>query len=83
LEDVHSEGVELSFRQVSGLRPFVVAEVNGCPVSLMVHSNAGFRAMVTHEVATRADLHLARRSSEPTTESRRSAGSAVAAAPLR
>jgi hypothetical protein len=59
LNGVHSDGVELSFRQVSGLRPFVPAEVNGCPVSLMVHSNAGFRAMVTHDVASRAGMHLA------------------------
>jgi hypothetical protein len=56
---VHSDGVELTFRQVSGLRPFVAAEVDGHPVSLMVHSNAGFRAMVTHDVATRAALRLA------------------------
>ena len=56
---MHSEGVELTFRQVSGLRPFVTAEVDGHPVSLMVHSNAGFRAMVTHDVATRAGLRLA------------------------
>jgi hypothetical protein len=52
------DGVELSFRQVSGLRPFVAAAVNGCPVSLMVHSNAGFRAMVTHDAAARAGLRL-------------------------
>lgn len=56
---MRSDGVELTFRQVSGLRPFVVAEVDGYPVSLMVHSNAGFRAMVTHDVATRAGLRLA------------------------
>ena len=56
---MHSEGVELTFRQVSGLRPFVAAEVDGHPVSLMVHSNAGFRAMVTHDVATRARLRPA------------------------
>jgi hypothetical protein len=53
------DGVELTFRQVSGLRPFVAAEVGGLPVSLMVHSNAGFRAMVTHDVAARASLDLA------------------------
>jgi hypothetical protein len=56
---VTSDGVELTFRQVSGLRPFVTAEVSGLPVSLMVHSNAGFRAMVTHDVATRAGLEPA------------------------
>jgi hypothetical protein len=56
---VHSDGIELTFRQVSGLRPFVAAEVDGHPVSLMVHSNAGFRAMVTHDVAARAGLRLA------------------------
>ncbi len=56
---MHSDGVELSFRQVSGLRPFVAAEVDDAPVSLMVHSNAGFRAMVTHDVATRAGLRRA------------------------
>jgi hypothetical protein len=56
---VTSDGVELTFRQVSGLRPFVGAEVSGLPVSLMVHSNAGFRAMVTYDVATRAGLDLA------------------------
>jgi hypothetical protein len=55
---VHVDGVELTFRRVSGLRPFVVAEIDGHPVSLMVHSNAGFRAMVTHDVATRAGLRL-------------------------
>ena len=53
------DGVELTFRQVSGLRPFVAAEVDGLPVSLMVHSNAGLRAMVTHDVAARAGLELA------------------------
>lgn len=53
------DGVGLTFRQVSGLRPFVAAEVDGLPVSLMVHSNAGFRAMVTHDVAARAGLDLA------------------------
>ena len=52
-------GVELTFRQVSGLRPFVMAEVNGLLVSLMVHSNASFRAMVTHDVAARAGLPAA------------------------
>lgn len=56
---MHRDGVELTFRQVSGLRPFVAAEVDGHPVSLMVHSNAGFRAMVTHDVAARAELRLA------------------------
>jgi len=53
-----TDGAELDFRQVSGLRPFVVAEVDGHPVSLMVHSNAGFRAMVTHDVARRIGLRL-------------------------
>ena len=53
------DGVELTFRQVSGLRPFVTAEVDGLAVSLMVHSNASFRAMVTHDVAARAGLDLA------------------------
>ena len=33
---VTSDGVELTFRQVSGLRPFVRAQVSGLPVSLMV-----------------------------------------------
>jgi hypothetical protein len=56
---VDTDVVELTFRQVSGLRPFVTAEVDGLPVSLMVHSNAGFRAMVTHDVAARAGLDLA------------------------
>lgn len=54
-----SDGVELTFRQVSGLRPFVSAEIDGRPVSLMVHSNAAFHAMVTHDVAARAGLRLA------------------------
>jgi hypothetical protein len=52
------DDVELTFRQVSGLRPFVSADVDGLPVSLMVHSNAGFRAMVTPDVAVRAGLDL-------------------------
>jgi len=56
---VDGEGVGLTFRQVSGLRPFVAAEVGRLPVSLMVHSNAGFRAMVTPDVAARAGLQLA------------------------
>ncbi|QNN54615.1 hypothetical protein [Nocardioides mesophilus] len=56
---MHRDGVELTFRQVSGLRPFVAAEVDGHAVSLMVHSNAGFRAMVTHDVAARTGLWLA------------------------
>ena len=54
-----TNGVELTFRQVSGLRPFVTAEVDGLAVRLMVHSNASFRAMVTHDVAARAGLDLA------------------------
>lgn len=53
------DAVALTFRRVSGLRPFVAAEVSALPVSLMVHSNAGFRAMVTHDVAARAGLELA------------------------
>ena len=53
------DAVPLTFRQVSGLRPFVSAELSGLPVSLMVHSNAGFRAMITHDVAARAGLVLA------------------------
>lgn len=56
---MQSEGVGLTFREVSGLRPFVAAEVAGLPVSLMVHSNASFAAMVTHDVARRAGLRLA------------------------
>jgi hypothetical protein len=56
---VDDDAVPLTFRQVSGLRPFVAAEVSGLPVRLMVHSNAGFRAMVTHDVAARAGLALA------------------------
>lgn len=56
---MHDDAVPLTFRQVSGLRPFVAVEVSGLPVSLMVHSNAGFRAMVTHDVAARAGLELA------------------------
>ena len=52
-------GVQLTYRQVSGLRPFVSAEINGHPVSLMVHSNASFSAMVTYDVAARAGLELA------------------------
>ena len=58
LRRVDGGGVELSFREVSGLRPFVAAQVGGEQVSLMVHSNAGFRAMVTHDVASRAGLRL-------------------------
>ena len=56
---MRGHGVELTFKEVSGLRPFVAAEVDGHPVSLMVHSNAGFRAMVTHDVASLAGLRLA------------------------
>jgi gag-polyprotein putative aspartyl protease len=56
---VHSAGVELTLRQVSGLRPFVGGEVNGHRVDFMVHSNASFGAMVTHDVAARARLRLA------------------------
>ena len=56
---MHGDGVAMTFRQVSGLRPFVPAEIDGHPVSLMVHSNAGFQAMVTHAVAARVGLRLA------------------------
>jgi hypothetical protein len=56
---VREGGVELTFRQVSGLRPFAPGKINGHQVSLMVHSNASFSAMVTHEVAARAGLRLA------------------------
>jgi predicted aspartyl protease len=53
---VSTRGVDLTFREVSGLRPFVAGDVNGFPVSLMVHSNASFTAMVTHDVAGDAGL---------------------------
>ncbi|GAA1875821.1 retropepsin-like aspartic protease [Lapillicoccus jejuensis] len=56
LDDLRS--VELTFRVTSGLRPYVDAEVGGLPVRLMVHANASFTAMVTHDVARRAGLAL-------------------------
>ena len=46
----------MTLRQASGTRPFVTALVNGEPVSLMVHSNASFPMMLTHEVADRVGL---------------------------
>ncbi len=76
------DGFELTFREVSGLRPFVAAEVGGCPVSLMLHSNAGFRGMVT-TTSRGAPGYGWLLSSNRTTASRRSAGSATAAGPPR
>jgi hypothetical protein len=46
----------LEFRQVSGTRPFVEVRMNGKPFSLMVHSNASFYAMTTHDIASRIGL---------------------------
>lgn len=54
-----SRSVELGFRITSGLRPYVDAEVGGARVRLMVHANASFSAMVTHDVARRAGLAFA------------------------
>ncbi len=45
-------------RQASGTRPFVTAQVNGSPVSLMVHSNASFSMMLTHDTAERIGLSV-------------------------
>jgi hypothetical protein len=46
----------LEFRQVSGTRPFVEARMDGKPFSMMVHSNASFYAMTTHDIASSIGL---------------------------
>jgi hypothetical protein len=46
----------LEFRQVSGTRPFVEAWMNGKPFSMMIHSNASFYAMTTHDIASSIGL---------------------------
>lgn len=48
----------MHLRQVSGTRPFVAALVNRVPVSLMVHSNASFPMMLTHDAAERVGLEM-------------------------
>ena len=46
----------LHFRTVSGIRPFVDVQLNGKPFLFMVHANAGFYAMTTHENAGLAGI---------------------------
>ena len=47
----------VKFRTISGIRPFVEAQMNGKPVLMMVHANASFYAMTTH--ANAASIGLA------------------------
>jgi hypothetical protein len=46
----------IQFRQVSGTRPFVALNLNGHPFLFMVHANANFYAMTTHQNAGIAGL---------------------------
>lgn len=48
--------VPITFRQVSGTRPFIPVLMNGKPFLLMVHSNAGFYVQTTHENAASIGL---------------------------
>lgn len=50
------EWVPLTFREVSGVRPFVPVEMNGKAFLLMVHANANFYAQTTHANAAAAGL---------------------------
>jgi hypothetical protein len=49
--------VPIEFRLVSGTRPFVRVEVNGKPFLFMIHANANFYAMTTHQNAAAAGLN--------------------------
>lgn len=46
-------GVPVRFVVDSGLRPVVPASVEGVEVSMLVHANAGFAAMLTHDALHR------------------------------
>jgi len=48
--------VPITFRQVSGPRPFINIKLNGVPLLLMVHANASFYAMTTHANAAKAGI---------------------------
>lgn len=53
----------MTFRQVSGTRPFIHVLMNGKPFLLMVHSNASFYVMTTHELATEIGVPDVRKTS--------------------
>lgn len=46
----------ITYRETSGIRPYVHVKLNGQPLLLMVHANAGFNAMITHANAKKADV---------------------------
>lgn len=48
--------VPIVYRQTSGTRPFVRVKLNDQNLLFMVHANAGFNAMTTHENAKKADV---------------------------
>jgi hypothetical protein len=48
--------VPLTFRETSGQRPYVTAHLNGKPLLLMVHANASFTVMTTHQHAAQAKV---------------------------
>jgi hypothetical protein len=57
---VDTRAVPFELRRASGVRPFVRALVDGSPVELMVHANAAFGLMLTHDVARRVGLQVGR-----------------------
>jgi hypothetical protein len=48
--------VNLHFRTVSGVRPFVDVQLNGTAFLFMLHANAGLYAMTNHANAIQADV---------------------------
>ncbi|KAB7768794.1 hypothetical protein CKY51_08490 [Xanthomonas maliensis] len=51
-----TQEVPLVYRQIGGTRPYVRVKLNGTPLLLMVHGNAGFSVMTTHANARKAGI---------------------------